>query len=141
MMTRGLRLLFLIVALATTGASSVPGPMPVEVLEVKDGDTLKVRVNIWLNQYVIVSVRVLGVDTPEMRAKCRKERIGAEAAKEFVKVITTEGVTLRNVKYGKYAGRVLAEVYVNDIDLAELLITNGLGRAYSGGKREGWCSG
>lgn len=139
-MTRGLRLLFLVVALATTGASSIPGPMPVEVLKVKDGDTLKVRVNIWLDQYVTVSVRVLG-DTPEMRAKCPEERKGAEAARAFVRVITTERVTIRNVRYGKYAGRVLADVYVNGINLAELLIANGLGRAYDGGKRKGWCSG
>ena len=138
-MIRGLRLLFLVVALATTGASSIPGPVLVEVVRVKDGDTLKVRVHIWLDQYVTVSVRVLGVDTPEMRARCRRERVGAEAAREFVRSIATEGVTIRNVRYGKYAGRVLADVYVNDINLAELLIANGLGRAYDGGKRKGWC--
>lgn len=140
-MIRLLRLLFLTVALATTGASSLPGPIPVEVLKVKDGDTLKVRVRIWLDQYVTVSVRVLGVDTPEMRARCPEERRGAEAAREFVRVIATEGVTIRNVRYGKYAGRVLADVYVNDMNLAELLISNGLGRPYDGGRRKGWCSG
>ena len=60
---------------------------------------------------------------------------------EFVKgLILGETVTLENVKYGKYAGRVVAEVFLDGgVSLAEKIISQGLGRVYHGGRREGWC--
>ena len=49
-------------------------------------------------------------------------------------------VTLRNVKLGKYAGRVVADVIIEDgRSLADILITADLARSYDGGTREGWC--
>jgi endonuclease YncB( thermonuclease family) len=59
----------------------LPGPIPAEVLEVVDGDTLTVRALIWLGQVVETNVRVDGIDTPEIRARCDRERkLAAEAA-------------------------------------------------------------
>jgi len=47
---------------------------------------------------------------------------------------------LHNIKYGKYAGRVVADVVLESGDsLSEKIISHGLGRQYSGGKRSGWC--
>ncbi len=47
---------------------------------------------------------------------------------------------LRNIKLGKYAGRVVADVEnMEGKSLAQLLIRQELGRAYDGGRREGWC--
>jgi len=52
-----------------------------------------------------------------------------------------ETVTLENVKHGKYAGRVVAEVFMDGgVSLADKIISQGLGREYHGGAREGWCS-
>ena len=50
---------------------TLPGPIPAEVLKVVDGDTLEVEARIWLGQGVQVSVRLRGVDTPELRAAAR----------------------------------------------------------------------
>lgn len=63
-------------------------------------------------------------------------------AREFVKgLILGETVTLENVKHGKYAGRVVAEVFMDGgVSLADKIISQGLGREYHGGAREGWCS-
>ncbi len=54
---------------------------------------------------------------------------------EFVKgLILGETVTLENVKYGKYAGRVVADVRLEDGEnLATKIINQGLGREYHGG--------
>ncbi len=41
--------------------------------------------------------------------------------------------------WGKYAGRVVARVVVDDEDLAEELVIADLARAYDGGQRQGWC--
>ena len=47
---------------------------------------------------------------------------------------------LRNIHYGKYAGRVLARVETSDgEDLNTLLLEAGLARVYDGGKRRSWC--
>jgi len=56
-------------------------------------------------------------------------------------LILGEVVQLENVKYGKYAGRVVADVKLEGGDnLADKIITQGLGREYHGGARAGWCS-
>ena len=46
------------------------------------------------------------------------------------------------MRVGKYAGRVIADVWdvwVDGQKLSDLLIAENLGRPYSGGRREGWC--
>ena len=35
--------------------------------------------------------------------------------------------------------RVLATVLADGVDVACVLIADGLGRPYNGGKRQGWC--
>ena len=48
-------------------------------------------------------------------------------------------VRIANVKHGKYAGRVVADVLVGGEKLSDMLIAEGLGRPYEGGRRESWC--
>ncbi len=69
-----------------------------EVTSIYDGDTFRVTIKNY--PPVIgerISVRVLGVDTPELRGKCQKEKELARLAKQFTvkhlregKVITFE---------------------------------------------------
>ena len=83
-----------------------------------------------------------GVDTPEIRsAKCGEyERRRGRAARDFVRGIIGKNVWLINVDKGKYAGRVVASVWLADgRDLATLLIATGHGRPYRGGRRSKWC--
>ena len=61
----------------------LPGPFPLELVEVIDGDTFRARVDIWLGQSVTVRVRLKGVDTPEMEGKCAAEKKLARQAKAF----------------------------------------------------------
>ncbi len=50
------------------------------------------------------------------------------------------GDSLRDVGLGKYAGRVIADVFTEDgRRLADVLIEAGLARVYDGGVWEGWC--
>jgi len=119
----------------------LPGPVLADVVKVRDGDTLEVRARIWLGQVIGTKVRLAGVDTPELRGRCRRERHMAEAAREFVaRKINDRQVTLRDIRYGKYAGRVVARVITaRGVDLGEALIAAGLGRRYRGRRRGSWC--
>ena len=110
------------------------------VTSVYDGDTIKVQAAHWPGHTWTGSVRVLGVDTPEIRGKCPEEKHAAILAREFVKIVAGNHVILHNIKLGKFAGRVLASVQVETgEDLAGLLIEKGHARPYDGGARQGWC--
>ena len=132
-------------SLVPVGAPGVsdflPGPIPARVLRVIDGDTIVVRARIWLGQGVETQVRLDGVDTPELRGKCERERRLARKARDFIVSHTAEGrVILRNIQYGKYAGRVVARVQTLDgEDFSMALLKAGLGKPYNGGHRGSWC--
>lgn len=121
--------------------ATLPGPIPAEVVEVVDGDTLAVRAIVWLGQAVDIHVRLAGVDTPERRARCGQERDLAEQATRLTRRLVADGeVRLFDVTADKYGGRVRARVETADgADLARALLASGLARPYGGGRREGWC--
>ncbi|NUB15929.1 nuclease [Azospirillum brasilense] len=90
---------------------ALPGPIPAEVLEVLDGDTLLVRATIWLGQVVETHVRVDGLDAPEMRARCPRERELAETARDHARrLIGAAPVRLLDIQPDKYGGRGRARV-------------------------------
>lgn len=133
---------YLILAPITLWADpAITGPTSAKVIKVYDGDTFTVEAYPWPGLEAKASVRVNGVDTPEIRGKCPEEKQKAIEAREFVKgLILGETVSLKNVKHGKYAGRVIADVKMGNGDnLAEKIISQGLGREYHGGARESWC--
>ncbi len=127
--------------LVSSATGELAGPYEGEVLEAVDGDTLAVRVRIWLGQDVTIKVRLLGLDTPELHARCAAERTAAEAARTALTSLTANGpVTLTNIRNDKYGGRVLADVHnAAGQNLAANLIQTGFGRAYNGKTRATWC--
>ncbi len=70
-----------------------------------------------------------GVDTPEIRGECQAEKVLAIRARDFVRTVIGTSVRLTDVRPGKYAGRVIAEVWVNEQKLSELLIAENLARS------------
>jgi endonuclease YncB( thermonuclease family) len=132
----------LAVALAPTaavGAEAVPGPINARVVSVYDGDTMTVDAEPWPGLTARTSVRVAGVDTPEIQGACQAEKDMAIRARDFVRAMVGAQVQLTDVRLGKYAGRVVADVWVNEQKLSDLLVAENLGRPYHGGRREGWC--
>jgi endonuclease YncB( thermonuclease family) len=123
-------------------AETLPGPIPAEVVRVIDGDTLAVRARIWLGQIVAVHVRIAGIDAPEMKARCARERTLALAARDALSRRAAAGSTVRlmNVHADKYGGRVIARVLgPSGADLATAQLGAGLARPYAGRTRQPWC--
>lgn len=136
-----------LICLATPGDAAprhdiLPGPVFGEVLDVLDGDTITVRMKVWIGQEVQTHVRLAGIDAPEMKGKCEGERRRAAAAKQALQDMLADGkVTLYNIRLEKYAGRVLAQATnTQGIAIAERMIDDGHARPYRGAKRQGWCS-
>lgn len=122
-------------------AKSYPDVAVAKVISVYDGDTF--RVNIDGYPALIgenISIRVNGVDTPEIRAKCNDEKTLALAAKEYTlkQLSNANTILLTNIERGKYF-RLVADVIIDGKNLSELLISNNLGKQYQGGKRQSWC--
>ena len=110
-----------------------------------DGDTVTVDIP---NTHPLIgkniSVRILGIDTPEKNGKkaCEKER--ARDAQRLVENLMkrAQKIELRNVDRDKYF-RILANVYVDDKSLSEVLIKNKLALPYDGGRKPAntnWCN-
>lgn len=113
-----------------------------EIVSIYDGDTF--RVNIDDYPPIVgknISIRINGIDTPEKRTKCKKEKILAQRAKELTVQMLTNAkeIKLLNTKRGKYF-RIVADVYVDDVSIADTLIKNNLAVPYNGGtKTKNWC--
>jgi endonuclease YncB( thermonuclease family) len=124
-----------------SGRSTLRVAYPAEVLRVLDGDTFEARVRLWPGLAITTSVRLRGIDTPELRARCETERERAEAARESLHRILAEGdVGIAHVILDKYGGRVVADASTHATpDVAAALIDSGAARRYSGGRRAGWC--
>ena len=133
---------------AALAGERLAGPVAAVVTRVVDGDTLEVRAQIWLGQELSVRVRLAGIDAPEAGSNCAKERALAQQARTFVaeRVRPAPGappplVRLRDIRNGKYAGRVLARVEgPAGLDLGSALLAAGLARRYDGGRRRPWCA-
>ena len=64
--------------------------MSAKVTKVYDGDTLTVEAYPWPGLEAKASVRVDGVDTPEIRGKCEAEKQKAIEARDYVKSLTLD---------------------------------------------------
>ena len=112
-----------------------------KVESVHDGDTITVTINKWPTiTGERIPVRIDGVDTPEINGDCPLEKELAQKAKQFTITFlqTDKRIYLRKMKRDKYF-RILADVTIGTRSLSQELISSGLAKAYSGGKKESWC--
>lgn len=117
----------------------IAGPIPAVIERVVDGDTVKVRARIWIEQEIEVSVRIADIDAPELfRPKCPREKMRARQAQDFVSAFFANGTAfLHDVENGKYAGRVVARLTNSDgEDLGTALVAQNHAVA---AKRGAWC--
>ena len=88
-----------------------------------------------------IPIRLNGVDTPEIRGKCKYEKDLAIKARDFVrnKLANAKEIKLNNLQRGKYF-RIVADVYIDGVSLEKELLENQLAYKYSGGKKSSWCN-
>ena len=119
-----------------------PGPQVVATItDAYDGDTVSVAADLWPDLQWTGNVRLRGIDTPEIRARCDLEYSLAITVRDYVRLLIGQRVLLTDVQRDRYGGRVVANVWLaNGLDLSEHLLSLGYARAYQGGLRETWCS-
>ena len=99
-----------------------------EVKKVVDGDTLDIVLNLGFNVLHSVRIRMAGIDTPESRTRDLDEKARGKLAKAFLKDwLSKENekkkIVVRTFKKtkGKF-GRVIAEIWVDDVNVNEDMI-------------------
>ena len=138
----GLLLALAVACLHPAAASqTVAGPVEARVLRVIDGDSFVAEALVWPGHTVTVSVRIRGIDAPEMKSRCEAERLAARRSRAALEaMIGTGPVGMTNIGGGKYYGRVLADVTTPDgRAVAPAMIADNRARAYAGGKRAAFC--
>jgi micrococcal nuclease len=99
------------------------------VLDVIDGDTIRCDVDLGLDVAIKMTVRLLGVNTPELSGPDRDRALKAKAfVKEAVQgnLVVIKTVKDRKEKYGRY----LAEVFVGERSVNQDLLAHGLAVTY-----------
>lgn len=115
------------------------------VIKVYDGDTITIASKLPYLESPLYrfSVRLNGIDCPEIKGKEEHEKECAQIAKKEVsELIFNKVVTLQNLQTEKY-GRILADVYINDLHLNKYLVDKRLAVVYDGGTKicpKNWMS-
>ena len=111
------------------------------LIRVYDGDTIVARVDVWPRITAEVSIRLRGVQAPELgwRAGSACEREAAEEAKSFVVANLPPRFIVQQVHEGTYPGRVIADVIIDGVSLSDLLLTHGHAIPWNGkGRAPRW---
>lgn len=140
--------------IAARATNVIPGPVQARVLDVIDGDTVLVLAEPWPLTFHRVRIRIADIDAPELRGGCIASKAKAASAQQFLaellgarreaqgmEVIEVPTITLRNIRPGKYQGRMVAEIWsAAGENVGARLLVEGLAVPYNGeGARKDWC--
>lgn len=128
----------------------------VKLISVYDGDTIKIATKLTKNEELReYSLRVYGIDTPELRTKNVLEKRAAQAAKSTaIKLLQPSPLVwvefMQEDKYGRLMGKVFStrktsngcrqSTYVKNRSLADQLIEMKQAKAYFGKAKTQWTN-
>lgn len=107
------------------------------VVKVYDGDTITIISKLPYEESSLYkfSVRLNGIDCPEIKGETLQEKQCAQLARdELSKLILNKEIILKNLKTEKY-GRILADVYLDDLHLNQYMLDKKLAVKYDGGTK------
>jgi endonuclease YncB( thermonuclease family) len=109
-----------------------------QVIKVYDADTITIaaKIDIPNSPLYRFSVRLNGVDAPEIHGKTEDEKESAIYARDQLEgLLLHRFVHLKNQKTEKY-GRILADVYLGDLHINQWLLDEKLVVPYDGGTKK-----
>jgi hypothetical protein len=108
------------------------------VIKVYDGDTITIASRLPYQDSPLYrfSVRLNGIDCPEIKGTNSFEKECAQIAKQVMtELVLNKLVILKNIKTEKY-GRILADVYIDELYINEHMLEKRLAISYDGGKKD-----
>lgn len=117
------------------------------VYDVHDGDTIHIIYRVGSTP-VRTSVRLLGIDTPELhpshitdpKLKLAQQEAGEKARQFLAGKVEKKLIKIHMVKPDKFGGRIDAYILdpVTGENISEMMVHQGYGKAYSGEKKSEW---
>jgi micrococcal nuclease len=111
------------------------------VIKIYDGDTITIAAKLpnfyfWNKSPIYrFNIRLNGIDCPEIKSKNKTEKVFAYKVKKILsKMILDKDVNLKIIDCDKY-GRLLADVYYDNINISNFLIENKMALSYNGGNK------
>ena len=108
-----------------------------QVIKVYDGDSITIAGHypIYNSPLFRFPVRLNGIDTPEIKGNSEDEITAAKQARDALSnLILHKVITLKNIGSEKY-GRILADIYIDDLHVNEWLINERYAVKYDGGTK------
>jgi len=107
------------------------------VIKVYDGDTITIASKLPYPESPLYrfQVRLNGIDCPEIKSKNNSEKECSLISKQVLSsLILDKVVTLKNIQTEKY-GRILADVYLDNLNLNKYMLDKRLAVVYDGGTK------
>ena len=106
-----------------------------KVERVVDGDTIDATIDLGFDTWKKVRIRMIGMNAPESRTRDLEEKkLGLAAKARLIELLGDGDFILQSHGVGKY-GRCLGELFIEDMNINQQLITEGHAVAYHGGAR------
>lgn len=112
--------------------------------EVYDGDTVKAVLDLGFGTRCDKSLRIQGIDAPEVRTRCPFQKYAALLVKQVLYqfMISRYDWQFLSTKRSKFEGRAIGQVFVpghrTETDVGAYLLRNQLVVPYQGNKRKEW---
>lgn len=112
-----------------------------KIVDVYDGDSVKIVFLLFENDPLKLykwTCRLINVDTPEIRTKNLSEKEFGIKVRDFLREkILNKMVKIKCYNFDKY-GRLLVEIYLDNLCINNWLIESGYAKYYDGGKKSLW---
>lgn len=137
-----MKYIFLILFLMSSNCFAFEDIKNIEYVRNYDGDTITVNIPTYPD--IIgknISVRIIGIDSPEIHGKCELEKEQAIYLREFVKkqLSNAKNIKITNPKRDKYF-RILGDIVYDGKSLKDELLATEFVFSYDGGKKFNyWC--
>lgn len=113
-----------------------------KIIDVYDGDTCKVIFR-YGSKYFKISIRIKGIDTPEMKGGSEIEKEAATRIRNYARFLLLGKIKyIRIEKWDKYGGRVVGDVFLHKKEkpFSQHLLQKNLAKAYNGEKKQVWTN-
>jgi micrococcal nuclease len=102
------------------------------VVRILDGDTVDAKIDLGFDVWVKKRIRFLGINAPETRTRDLVEKEFGLKAKSRLQALldaSNGAFVLKSHGLGKF-GRVLGEIFIDEVNINNLLIEEGLAEVY-----------
>jgi endonuclease YncB( thermonuclease family) len=107
-----------------------------KIVHVYDGDTVHAVFSLPNSSTIYkYKLRLAHIDTPELKSKNINEIKKAKEAKKVVEDMILDKIVYLELEGEDKYGRILANIYINNINLNQHLIDNKYAYKYEGGKK------